>query len=69
MAKLTSRKRKALPSSEFGEPGSRKYPMPDKAHAANAKARATQAVKAGRMSAGEAAKIKAKANRKLGKAK
>jgi len=39
--------------------------MPDKSHAANAKARATQAVKAGRMSSSTAAKIKAKANRKL----
>jgi len=41
--------------------------MPDKSHAANAKARATQAVKAGRLSAASAAKIRAKANRKLGK--
>lgn len=67
MAKLTTGRRKALPASAFGEPGSRKYPMPDRSHAANAKARATQAVKAGRMSAGQAAKIKAKANRVLGK--
>jgi hypothetical protein len=67
MAKLTPKARKALPKSSFGEPGSRKYPMPDKAHAANAKARATQAVKAGRMSPSTASKIKAKANKKLGK--
>jgi hypothetical protein len=40
--------------------------MPDKSHAANAKARATQAVKAGRMSPSTAAQIKAKANKKLG---
>lgn len=39
--------------------------MPDKAHAANAKARATQAVNAGRMSPATKAKIDAKANRKL----
>jgi hypothetical protein len=67
MAKLKAKKRNALPSSEFGEPGSRKYPMPDKAHAANAKARATQMVKKGKLSASAAAKIRAKANRKLGK--
>jgi hypothetical protein len=35
--------------------------------AANAKARATQAVKAGRMSQSTEAKIDAKANKKLGK--
>lgn len=65
MAKLTAKKRNALPADDFGEPGSRKYPMPDANHARNALARASQAVKAGRMSASEAGKIKAKANRKL----
>ena len=64
MAKLTARKRKSLPDSAFAGPG-RSYPVEDKSHAANAKARATQAVKAGRMSKAQAAKIKAKANRKL----
>lgn len=67
MAKLTTARRKALPKSDFGLPGSRGYPMPDRSHAANAKARASQAVKAGRMSRGTEAKIDAKANRKLGK--
>ncbi len=66
MAKLKSARRNALPSKEFGLPGSRKYPMPDKSHAANAKARATQMVKRGKLSASSAAKIRAKANRKLG---
>jgi hypothetical protein len=65
--KLTVAKRKSIPSKEFGLPGSRKYPMPDRSHAANAKARATQQVKAGNLSPSSAAKIKAKANRKLGK--
>lgn len=69
MATLGSLMRKQLPKSDFGLPGSRKYPMPDKSHAANAKARATQAVDAGRMSKGTEAKIDAKANRKLGKPK
>ena len=50
MAKLTAKTRKKIPKGEFGLPGSRKYPMPDKAHAANAKARATQLVNKGKIS-------------------
>lgn len=69
MAKLTTKRRNSLPTSSFGLPGKRKYPMPDKSHAANAKARASQAVKAGRMSKSTEAKIDAKANRVLGKGK
>lgn len=61
--------RKKLPVSTFGLPGSRKYPVTDRAHAANAKARATQMVKAGKLSPSSAAKIKAKANRVLGTAR
>jgi hypothetical protein len=30
MGKLKSAQRNKLPKSEFGEPGKRKYPMPDK---------------------------------------
>jgi hypothetical protein len=67
MAKLDTKARKALPKSDFGEPKGRKYPMPDKSHAANAKARASQAVNAGRMSKGEERKIDAKADKKLGR--
>lgn len=66
MPALPTKKRNSLKSSSFGLPGSRKYPMPDKSHAANAKARATQMVNKGKLSAGDAAKIRAKANRKLG---
>ena len=66
MAKLAAAERNAIPKSEFGLPGSRKYPMPDHAHAANAKARATQMVAKGKLSSGAAAKIRAKANRLLG---
>ena len=62
MAKLTTRRRNALPKSEFGLPGSRRYPMPDKAHAVNAKARAAQQVKVGSLSKSSQAKINAKAN-------
>ena len=30
MAKLTTTKRNKIPKKEFGMPGERKYPMPDK---------------------------------------
>lgn len=65
MAKLTTKARAHLPLSSFGLPGKRAYPMPDRAHAANAKARASQMVKRGKLSKGQEAKIDAKANRKL----
>lgn len=68
MSKLTTKKRNALPSSSFAGPG-RSYPVPDRSHAANAKARAAQAVKAGRMSRAQEERIDAKANRVLGKGK
>lgn len=63
--KLTTKARNRLPLTSFGLPGRRAYPVPDRAHAANAKARASQAVNAGRMSKSTEAKIDAKANRKL----
>ena len=63
MAKLTAAKRKALPKSDFGLPGRKAYPMPDKAHAVAAKARATQQVKKGNLSASSKSKIDAKANK------
>jgi hypothetical protein len=59
--------RKKAPADEFGLPGQRKYPMPDKAHAADAKARATQQESAGRLSPAQKATIDAKANKVLGK--
>jgi hypothetical protein len=64
MAKLTAAKRKAMPSSEFGLPGKRAYPMPDKAHAVAAKARATQFA-----TPAQRAKIDAKANGIIGRAR
>lgn len=65
IAKLSTKARKKLPKSDFGEPGKRAYPMPDKAHARNAKARAAQQYKKGKLSASAKTKIDAKANRKL----
>ncbi len=69
MAKLTTAARKNIKSSEFGLPKSRKYPMPDKSHAANAKSRAQAQYNKGNMSKSTLSKIDAKANKKLGNTK
>ena len=66
MAKLTAAARKAIPASKFALPGGR-YPVEDRAHAANAKARATQQVAKGNLSSAQAATIRRKANAVLGK--
>lgn len=65
MATLSSLGRKQLPRSSFGLPRSRKYPMPDKEHAADAKGRATQLVNKGNLSRSAEKRIDAKANRIL----
>ena len=67
MAKLTTKKRKALPKTSFGLPGERKYPMPDRSHAGNAKARAKQQYNKGDLALDALKKIDAMANKKLGK--
>ena len=67
MAKLTAAKKNAEPKKEFGLPAKRKYPMPDKSHARNAKARASQMEHQGKLSAADKKKIDAKADRVLGK--
>jgi hypothetical protein len=69
MAVLSSSTRSGLRSSTFGLPGQRKYPMPDRSHAANAKARASQQLARGNLSSSQKAQIDAKANRILGKGK
>jgi hypothetical protein len=66
MGKLTTTARKKIPTAKFAGPD-RSYPVQDRAHAANAKARATQMVKKGKLSPSTAAAIKGKANRVLGK--
>ena len=65
MAKLNAATRDKIPSAKFGLPKQRKYPMEDKSHAANAKARASQQKKSGRISSGQEKQIDAKANRVL----
>jgi hypothetical protein len=67
MAELSSEKRDKLPDKAFAEPEKRAYPIEDKAHARNAKARASQAVKAGRMSKAEEKRIDKKADAVLDK--
>lgn len=69
MAKLTAATRKKIPKGEFGLPGQKKYPMPDKSHAANSKARASEMESKGKLSPSSKAKIDAKANKVLGKTK
>lgn len=64
MAKLTTKQRKALPKSDFAGPG-KSYPIPDKAHAQNALARASQQRNKGAMSKAEYDKIHAAAEKKL----
>lgn len=66
MAKLTTQARKKLPSDKFALPGGR-YPVEDKAHARDAKARASQQRNAGRLSAADKARVDRKADAVLGK--
>ena len=77
MAELSERKRASMPSKDFGLPEkartteqkkeSGNYPMPDKAHARNAKARAEQQYERGNLSKDELERINRKADRKLDK--
>jgi hypothetical protein len=65
MAELSEEARDKLPKKDFGLPDERKYPMPDKAHARNAKSRAKQEYNAGNLSKAEMDKIFSKANKIL----
>lgn len=51
MTKLSEALRSKIPAKKFGIPGERKYPMPDRSHAANAKARASEEYNKGNLSA------------------
>lgn len=64
MGTLDAEQRKRLSKSEFAGPD-RSYPIPDKAHAANAKARAEQQYKAGKLSVSQKDHIDAAANKVL----
>jgi len=67
MATVTEKKRDSMPDSTFGLPEEHKYPMPDKSHAANAKARASQQEKKGNLTESEKERIDRKADRILDK--
>ena len=67
MAKLTTAKKNSEPKSDFALPDERKYPVPDAAHARNAKARASQQEKAGNLNAADKKKVDAKADKLLKK--
>jgi len=69
MAKLDAKERRKIPKGEFGLPGERKYPMEDKNHAKNAKARASEMANKGKLSQASKATIDAKADKVLGKSK
>lgn len=79
MAQLSERKRASMPSKDFGLPEkartteqkkeSGNYPMPDKSHARNAKARAEQQYEQGNLSMDELERINRKADKKLGASK
>jgi hypothetical protein len=75
MADMNTKKREKLPAKDFGLPEkartkeqkkeSGNYPMPDKAHARNAKARASQQQKAGNLTKKERERIDRKADKVL----
>jgi hypothetical protein len=75
MADLNAKKREKLPAKDFGLPEkartkdakkeSGNYPMPDKPHARNAKARAAQQKKAGNLTEEELQRIDRKADKIL----
>ncbi len=68
MAKLTSKGRKSMPQSEFALPGKR-FPVEDKPHARNAKARASEGVNKGTLSATEKSTVDRRADAVLRKGK
>ncbi len=75
MSELTNKKRENLPAKDFGLPEkartkeakkeSGNYPMPDKPHARNAKARAAQQEQAGNLTKKQRKRIDRKADQVL----
>lgn len=66
MAVLKAKARNREKASTFGLPDQRKYPMPDRGHAGNAKARVSQQLASGNISPADAAKVRHKADVILG---
>jgi hypothetical protein len=67
MATLSEKQKDKMSDSKFGLPEEHKYPMPDKSHARNAKARASQQENKGNLSEAKKEKIDRKADRILNK--
>ena len=59
---VSAKERKDLPAKKMGLPSEGKYPMPDRSHASNAKARAKQQLDAGHITKNEYNSIVAKAD-------
>jgi len=59
---ISTKARSNMPASKMGLAKQDKYPMPDRSHAANAKARAKQQLDAGHITAAEYGTICAKAD-------
>jgi hypothetical protein len=66
MTELSTEERNALADTAFGLPHKRSYPMPDVAHARNAKSRAAEEFNKGNLSSAEKAQIDRKADEILG---
>jgi len=66
MARLRAAERNELPSSAFGLPKQRKYPMEDRTHQIKAEQFATKEERKGKLSPAQASRIRAKAKRLLG---
>jgi hypothetical protein len=76
MSELSAKKRAKLPAKEFGLPEKARtpeakketgnYPMPDKAHARSAKARASKQLDRGNLTKAEKERIDRKADKILG---
>lgn len=65
MAKLTTKRRKALPTKKFALPGERKYPVDTRNRAVTAKAYAQKEYDKGNLSEADLNQIRRKANQKL----
>lgn len=65
MAELSTNKRNKLKDKTFGLPEERSYPVHDKSHARNAKARASQQLSKGNITADEKKRIDRKADKVL----
>lgn len=65
MSKFTTTHRNELPAKEFALPEKREFPIEDKHHAANAKARASMSYNEGHITKAEEERVDRAANRKL----